>query len=135
MRRLWPGLLLLAACAAEERLVGLRPVPTTSPDELRWVPVRGVDQVVYDVRVVDVKARRIVYRRDGLVESRHRVQALLLPRENFRWTVRARYRRDGHPRCTAWTAPEEVDRDGETGPDRLPGGIPCQNASPTPTSK
>ena len=135
MRRWWPVLLLLAGCAAEERLVGLRPAASGNVDVLCWEPLRGKEDLVYDLRIVDVTLGRVVYRRDGMRGSVHQLQEPFPRRDNLRWTVRARYRRNGHPRCTAWTAPEGVDRDGDSGPYRQPGGVPFQNPSETPRSK
>jgi hypothetical protein len=121
--------------AASGRLVGPAPVETQDADELRWMPVRGVEDVVYDVRIVNVQLRRVVYERDGLIDAVHRLEEPFPWKANLQWTVRARYRRGGRPRCTPWTAPEAVDRDGDSGPDRQPGGIPFQNPSEKPRSK
>ncbi len=135
MKGLWPALLLLAGCAGEERLVGLRPKVSGNVDVLSWEPLRGMPDLVYDLRIVDVKLGRVVYRRDGMLGTLHSLQEPFPRKDDLRWTVRARYRRNGHPRCTAWTAPEEVDRDGDSGPDRQPGGIRFQNPSEKPRSK
>lgn len=121
--------------AAPGRFVGPAPVETPDADELRWVPVRGVEDVVYDVRVVDLHLRRVVYERDGLIDAVHRLEEPFSAKSHLQWTVRARYRRDGRPRCTPWAAPEREDRDGDSGPDRRPGGLPFQNSTATPTSK
>lgn len=44
-----------------------------------------------------------VYRRDGLTEPEHRIEFPLTPCAFYAWTVRARFRLDGHFRATEWT--------------------------------
>lgn len=45
-----------------------------------------------------------VYRRSGLAEPRHRVEAALEPCSRYFWTVRPQFRLDGWPRVGEWTA-------------------------------
>lgn len=43
-----------------------------------------------------------VYRRDGLTAAEHRIEVPLTPCAFYAWTVRARFKLDGHPRATEW---------------------------------
>lgn len=109
---------VLAGCSG--RMVGLEPdppgQPSTSRPELRWEPLPAgafgpqftVSEVLYDLRVFEGPA--VVYSRDGLTESRHRIETTLTPGKNYTWTVRARFRVDGARRRTDWTQRESSDR-------------------------
>jgi hypothetical protein len=109
---------VLAGCSG--RMVGLEPVPpgqpSTSRPELRWEPLSAgafgpkftVSEVGYDLRVFE--GRALVYSRDGLSESRHRIEMTLAPGKDYTWTVRARFRVDGARRRTDWTQRESSER-------------------------
>jgi hypothetical protein len=123
--------LLAAACTGPVRYEGLQPVDHPGASnrpfpELRWTCRRpeDVDDLVYDLRIYERETGRRVYEREGLSGCTHRVETPLPWREDLHWSVRARYRRRGEPRRTAWTAPLGVDRNGDTSPHRIVDGIP-----------
>jgi hypothetical protein len=79
------------------------------PDDLKATPglEKRVTDVRYDLRVweaVDDMRGPLVYERDGLHETTHRVEARLPPGTRYLWTVRARFLLDGKVRTTQWSA-------------------------------
>lgn len=70
--------------------------------------IRRADNVRYDFRVWQADGdtgypTRLVYRRDGLVEPGHHLEADLEPATWYVWSVRARFDLDGRPRVTPWS--------------------------------
>jgi hypothetical protein len=55
----------------------------------------------YDLRVLD--GNGVVYERYGLTGNSHTLESALSPCQEFRWTVRARFKLDGNQRATEWT--------------------------------
>jgi hypothetical protein len=78
-----------------------------------------IRNVMYDLRVwralhannvKEVVIVDLVYSRDGLTASRHRLEEPLLHAAEYVWTVRARYDLDGGPRATPWSGLAEQAR-------------------------
>lgn len=66
-----------------------------------------VARVRYDLMVMrgqDFGPGEPDYRRDGLPDTSHRLEAPLLPGTDYVWTVRARFELDGRERVTEWSA-------------------------------
>ena len=64
----------------------------------------------YDLRIfeeLDWGPGDLVYERDGLTGSEHRVESRLKRATMYFWTVRVRYAIDGEPRATRWSATAE----------------------------
>lgn len=64
----------------------------------------------YDLRIFeefDWGPGDLVYERDGLTGSEHRVEGALKRATMYFWTVRVRYTVDGEPRATRWSASAE----------------------------
>ena len=82
------------------------PAPMTANDEKRVATIKAAD-IRYDLRVwrsVDDSPAEIVYQRDGLDRPERRLETALKPGWTYFWSVRLRYRADGQPRATRWSA-------------------------------
>ena len=58
----------------------------------------------------------VVYRREGLTDSAHKVQMPLRSATHYFWTVRARFQLDGRQRVTEWSSTDYMVRDRFTAP-------------------
>lgn len=66
-----------------------------------------ISKVRYDLIVADPDAEdtvRVVYRRDGLREPKHKITTALQWGQTYRWTVRARFELNGEERVTEWSS-------------------------------
>lgn len=75
--------------------------------DLRKAPeeMARIKNVRYDLRIArehNLAPAGIVYRREGLKESAHRIETPLSPDTRYFWTVRARFELDGRERVTEW---------------------------------
>lgn len=62
------------------------------------------DLVRYDVRVWRLGPRAVlVYERSGLESCEHTLESDLEPATSYRWSVRARFERQGEPRLSDWS--------------------------------
>jgi len=80
-----------------------------------------VKNVRYDLLIArehNLAPAGIVYRREGLSESVHRVETPLNPRTRYFWTVRARFELDGRQRVTEWGATTFMARELWTAPSQ-----------------
>jgi hypothetical protein len=62
-------------------------------------------RVTYDVRVWRAETGypvELVYEREALPETSHRIEQTLSPSTDYLWTVRARFEVDGQPRRSDW---------------------------------
>jgi hypothetical protein len=62
-------------------------------------------RVTYDVRVWRAETGypvELVYEREALPETSHRIEQALSPSTDYLWTVRARFEVDGQPRRSDW---------------------------------
>ena len=66
--------------------------------------VRNVRYDLLIAREENLVPAEIVYRRDGLAQSEHRLEAPLSPDTNYFWTVRASFELDGRERVTGWSS-------------------------------
>jgi hypothetical protein len=84
-----------------------RPPPDeTGGDAASWVRARA-DDIRYDLRIwdsLDEAPANLVYEREGLAGTDHRVEQPLQPGVTYFWSVRMRYTVDGLPRATRWSA-------------------------------
>ena len=67
--------------------------------------MKRVDKVRYDLVVAreqDLAPAEIIYQRNGLTSSMHKVETTLSPDTGYYWTVRARFELDGRERVTEW---------------------------------
>lgn len=78
--------------------------------DMKWAPeeMARVKDVRYDV-IVQAQygagaSASIVYRREGLSESTHRLETPLAVTTSYVWTVRARFELDGRQRVTQWAS-------------------------------
>jgi len=86
-----------------------RPAPSPAADAGPPPGVPDAD-LRYDLRIfeeLDWGPGALVYERDGLAGTEHRVERALKPATLYFWTVRARYAIDGAPRATRWSATAE----------------------------
>ena len=97
---------------AADRDVSDRPPhwsPVWKPGEAQWIePSRQSREkdVVYDLRIwneVDGAPGTLVYEREGLAQSQHRVEVALEPNATYFWSVRMRYTVDGRAGATQWS--------------------------------
>jgi len=65
---------------------------------------RRIEDVRYELALAEAASLDRVYRRDGLKEASHKVEAPLKSRTKYLWTVRACFRIGEEPRCTEWGA-------------------------------
>ena len=65
---------------------------------------RRIEEVRYELALVEVGSPDRIYRRDGLTEAQHKVETPLKSRTKYLWTVRACFRIGEEPRCTEWGA-------------------------------
>jgi len=69
--------------------------------------LKNIDSVSYDLRIWEVTAdgckSALIYEREGLPQSEHRVEMPLAERTRYSWTIRARFLLNGRPRVTPWS--------------------------------
>jgi len=73
-----------------------------------------ISDVTYDVRIwlteeessSEESPHRLVYDRKHLSTPAHHIEVQLAPSSLYFWSVRARFRLEGHPRVTAWSRME-----------------------------
>lgn len=103
-----------------------------NPPRLRWqsFPRRGdrkgggselerATNVRYDLVIARARYEapgEIVYRREGLPKTEHRVETLLDADAHYFWSVRARFSLDGRDRVTEWSAMVQRDFESATAP-------------------
>jgi len=64
-----------------------------------------VQNVTYDLVIAEAPSGRVgavVYRRERIAQSSHRLEEPLAPRRNYYWSVRARFTLDGNEQVTDW---------------------------------
>jgi hypothetical protein len=83
--------------------------------------MQRVTEVRYDLviaRAVDAVPGEIVYQRDALEGTRHRLETALEPEARYLWSVRARFVLDGRERVTEWGERLNHSRRRESVPSR-----------------
>jgi len=65
---------------------------------------RRIEGVSYELVLAEVGFPDWIYRRSGLKEASHKIEAPLKSRAKYLWTVRACFRIGEEPRCTEWGA-------------------------------
>ncbi len=81
-----------------------------------------VRNVRYDLVIAleeNLVPARVVYRRDGLSQPEHALQAVLQPGTRYFWTVRARFELDARERLTEWASTSYWVREQYTAPSRF----------------
>jgi hypothetical protein len=82
--------------------------PAASPSVAAGPPAgMPSEDLRYDLRVFeefDWGPGDLVYEREGLAGSGHRIERELKPATMYFWTIRVRYTVDGEPRATRWSA-------------------------------
>ncbi len=85
-----------------------------APDEMARVAGVRYDLVI--ARSENAAPGEIVYRRDGLAATDHRLETALEPGARYFWSVRARFVLDGRERVTEWSSVHYAAREGLTAP-------------------
>jgi hypothetical protein len=81
-----------------------------------------VADVTYELLIAseeNLSPGAVVYRRAGLAQPEHRLEAALRPKTRYFWTVRARFTLEGKSRVTGWGTTHYMARDGMTAPSRF----------------
>lgn len=81
--------------------------------------VRNVRYDLVIAREQDLAPEEIVYRREGLTQTAHTLEAPLAGGTNYYWTVRARFELDGRERVTAWGSTHYAARETWTAPSHF----------------
>jgi hypothetical protein len=64
-----------------------------------------ISEASYDLKVWHVEDKipvELIYFRQGLVSSSHKLEQSLEPGNKYCWTIRARFKVNGQPRATSW---------------------------------
>jgi hypothetical protein len=81
--------------------------PTQSDREVDKEDVLSrIQEITYDLRIWEVFNGRpagLVYEREGLPSAEHRLEIRLLPRTQYCWSIRARFKLNGQIRVTPWS--------------------------------
>lgn len=64
-------------------------------------PSERFSEIVYDLKIYEYEGP-LIYTRNGLKKSEHKIEKLLKINTRYLWTVRARFKLDGKPRFTEW---------------------------------
>ena len=108
---------LLAGCSAQ---IGLRLESPSSVRSLRptlaWESFSRaqkrignpggagpIEEVTYDLRILRRRDRKVVYERRGIMTAKHTVEQPLERGQVYVWTVRPRFKVNGHPRVGEWS--------------------------------
>jgi hypothetical protein len=70
----------------------------------------NISNITYELKIWKMERdfpTELVYYRQGLNESSHKVESYLEPSTKYCWCVRARFEFGGHYRTTAWTYPDK----------------------------
>ena len=81
--------------------------------------VRNVRYDLVIARELDLAPEEIVYRREGLTQAAHTLEAPLAGGTNYYWTVRARFELDGRSRVTSWGSTHYAARETWTAPSHF----------------
>jgi len=79
--------------------------PRASDREAKPAEMARVANVGYDLVIAEeenLAAARVVYRREGLPSTEHRIEHPLAPGRRYLWSVRARFELDGRTYVTDW---------------------------------
>jgi len=85
-----------------------------APEEMERVSNVRYDLII--AREQNLAPAGIVYRREGLPQSAHRLETPLSPDTRYFWTVRAHFELDGRERVTEWSAMHFMARERWTAP-------------------
>lgn len=86
--------------------------PRPSDIEIEPKEMGRLKNVSYDLsiaKIAEPAPDQVVYRREGLPRSEHKVEISLSPSTLYSWSVRARFELDGRQRVTEWSTPFQQD--------------------------
>ena len=95
----------------ESRVASLQPTLRWEPFDLNSIAYRKretrgtVSNVTYELRLWHEKDEQIdlVYQVEGLEQPEHRIEVLLFPEAQYRWSVRASFLLENRRRVTEWS--------------------------------
>lgn len=92
--------------------LGWEAFPRPSDLDIEPKDMGRVKDVRYDLsiaKIAEPAPDQVVYRREGLPHSEHKVEIPLSPSTLYSWSVRARFELDGRQRVAEWSTPFQQD--------------------------